>query len=172
METTNIPLYRYPGTKPFEESEYELFRGRDEDVQNLYELISIQNLIVLYGRSGLGKSSLLNAGLIKKFKDETDIAPVFIRFGAYYKENTVTPLKKLTNIITKDNSNNPPNFLLEKLIHEGQAIEQRLWYLFKSRQIANPGKNTFVLIFDQFEELFTYPEKDIIIFKKELSELL
>ena len=36
-------LYRYPGTKPFESDEYELFKGRDEDITNLNELISLQS---------------------------------------------------------------------------------------------------------------------------------
>ena len=38
--------------------------------------------------------------------------------------------------------------------------------------MAYPDKEKFILIFDQFEELFTYPEKEIDLLKKELSELL
>lgn len=172
MESTNTVLYRYPGTKPFEASEYQLFKGRNEDIRKLYELISVQNLIVLFSRSGLGKSSLLNAGLVPKFKEEGKTVPLFIRFGAHYKENTVSPVDKMNEIITKECQNDPDNFLFKKLIPHHEISVQRLWYLFKSLQIANADKNTFVLIFDQFEELFTYPEQEIERFKKELSELL
>lgn len=172
MESTNTVLYRYPGTKPFEASEYQLFKGRNEDIRKLYELISVQNLIVLFSRSGLGKSSLLNAGLVPKFKEEGKTVPLFIRFGAHYKENTVSPVDKMNEIITKECQHDPGNFLFKKLIPHHEISAQRLWYLFKSLQIANADKNTFILIFDQFEELFTYSEQEIERFKKELSELL
>src|SRR3954470_11600890 len=109
-------LYRYPGTKPFELNEYELFKGRDEDIRNLYELISLQNLIVLFGRSGLGKSSLLNAGLVNSFKSDPSIVPIFLRFGAYYDKNTFTILEKLRGIISEGKQKNSSNFIFEKLI--------------------------------------------------------
>ncbi len=164
------PLYRYPGTKPFEANESELFRGRDEDISNLYELISLQNLIVLFGRSGLGKSSLLNAGLITRFNIDRSMIVLFVRFGAYYEKNIITPLEKLRHSISTGQATT--NFIFDKLIPIEEITMHRLWYFFKSFQIANPDKQKFVLIFDQFEELFTYPETEINLFKKELSELL
>jgi len=38
-------------------------------------------------------------------------------------------------------------------------------------EFENPGKN-YVLIFDQFEELFTYPQEQIDELKKDLNEVL
>src|SRR4051812_44577310 len=110
METDKI-LYRYPGTKPFEANEYKLFKGRDEDIQKLQELISLQDLIVLYSRSGLGKSSLLNAGLVNKFKEEHGIVPLFVRFGAYYKGTTLAPRERLINIINEEYKQDFDTFL-------------------------------------------------------------
>lgn len=172
MMDTDKNLYRYPGTKPFEANEYKLFKGRDEDIQKLQELISLQNLVILYSRSGLGKSSLLNAGLVNKFKEEPGIVPLFVRFGAHYKGATAAPRERLISIIREEHKQNFDTFLFQKLIPQEQVSVHLLWYLFKSLQISDPVKNTFVLIFDQFEELFTYPENEIEIFKKELSELL
>ncbi|MEO6718903.1 MAG: AAA family ATPase [Ferruginibacter sp.] len=169
---TDKNLYRYPGTKPFEANEYKLFKGRGEDIQKLQELISLQNLIVLYSRSGLGKSSLLNAGLVNKFREEPGIVPLFVRFGAYYKGAAPAPRERLIQIITEEYHQDFNTFLFKKLIPQEQVTMHLLWYLFKSLQICDPSKETFVIIFDQFEELFTYPESEIEIFKKELSELL
>lgn len=171
MSTVESTLYRYPGAKPFEASEAELFRGRTDDIENLYELVSLQNLVVLYGRSGLGKSSLLNAGLSERFKNEPATIPVFIRFGAYYKGSRGTPFGKVYGLIPQQ-ADQSAHFIFEKLIAKEEIAESRLWYGFKSGQLTQPGNKQFVLIFDQFEELFTYPQRDIELFKKELADLL
>src|SRR5450432_81033 len=121
-----IPVYRYPGTKPFEADEYELFKGRDEDVSRLDELISLQNLVVLFGRSGLGKSSLLNAGLVTTLQKDPSIVSHFIRFGAYYQSSTIFPLVKLYDSISRVASS---NFIFEKLIPKEEITVHQLWYL-------------------------------------------
>lgn len=165
--------YRYPGTKPFEADEHELFKGRDDDVQGLSELIALNNLVVLFGRSGLGKSSLLNAGLVNRFRSRANAAPLFVRFGAYYGANTASPLNKLHDALTAHTeAENTSNFIYQKLIPKEAVAPGNLWYLFKSHQLAHPQQQSIVLIFDQFEEAFTYPDADVEAFKKELSELL
>ncbi len=172
MDNNPLLLYRYPGTKPFEWNETNLFKGRDEDIKNLYELITFENMVVLYGRSGLGKTSLLNAGLTHRFADDATVDSLFIRFFNYFTDKPEKPIDKLYEAIAKKYGNDSGNFIYQKLIPAGQITAHKLWYLFKSAQIAGSGgKDTFILIFDQFEELFTYPEKDIARFKEELSEL-
>ncbi len=59
-----IRKYRYPGTRPFTENDRNLFFGRTNDIEKLSKYIHHENLIVLYGKSGLGKTSLLNAGVV------------------------------------------------------------------------------------------------------------
>jgi hypothetical protein len=95
MSTGQTLLYRYPGTKPFEAGDYALFKGRDEDILKLFDLVFIENPVVLFSRSGLGKSSLLNAGLYNKIINANKATPLFIRFGTCYKDTTVLPLKNL-----------------------------------------------------------------------------
>ena len=164
--------YRYPGTKPFNEDEASLFNGRDEDITGLCELISVHNLIVLYGRSGLGKSSLLNAGVQTRFRQESNIDSLFVRFGAYFEDNHTAPVQMLANDLNATSGAAAKTFLSEKFNRGTQAWDNNLWYLLKNKQLANPANDTFVLIFDQFEEIFTYPEAEIAEFKKQLSELL
>ncbi|HNP22898.1 MAG TPA: DUF1566 domain-containing protein [Panacibacter sp.] len=171
MAAEQKKLYRYPGTKPFETTDYTLFKGRDEDIKNLFDFVFLENPVVLFSRSGLGKSSLLNAGLSKKITDENKATPLFIRFGAYTKETRVFPLERLEEEIL-NKTDQKQNGLFEKLISQLQSEQHALWYKYKKLQTNDPGKNSFVLIFDQFEELFTYPQSAIDRFKKELSELM
>lgn len=44
------------------------FFGRDEEIARLYEIVFQSDLIVLYGASGTGKTSLIQCGLAGKFE--------------------------------------------------------------------------------------------------------
>jgi len=50
--------------------------------------------------------------------------------------------------------------------------DNSLWHYFKTKQFKQKKGKGDLLIFDQFEELFTYPDADILIFARELKELL
>lgn len=159
-------MFRYPGVKPFEKTDQPLFFGRSEDINDLYELILLEKIVVFFGKSGYGKSSLLNAGIIPRFLEEDGedqrYQPISIRFGAYQKESSISPLEKLLAIL-KDQLPVAPGseFLTES---------DSLWYQFKRRQ-SGAGRH-FLLVFDQFEEFFTYPIGEQVQFQKELAELL
>lgn len=64
-ETNKKADYRYPGFRPFYDNDIDrhLFFGRDKEKEALLYKGLADNLVVLYARSGLGKTSLLNAGL-------------------------------------------------------------------------------------------------------------
>lgn len=68
----------WPGLMPFTEEAHEFFHGRDAEAAELLRLIRRETLTVLFGQSGLGKSSLLNAGLFPRLRGE-DFLPVYVR---------------------------------------------------------------------------------------------
>ena len=156
-------IYRYPGPRPFTSGQQKVFYGREEEVRSLSRLIGREQLVVLFSKSGMGKSSLLNAGIVPKVQDEGRLAPLDIRFRAFTDGETDMPQDKARGRIRGESP------LLSRIRPEG---DDSLWYHLKSRQLEeNKGKD-FLLIFDQFEELFTYPEKAVDAFARELSELL
>ncbi|MEN7548404.1 tetratricopeptide repeat protein [Rapidithrix thailandica] len=158
-------LHRYPGVKPFSVTEKNLFFGREKDIQQLTKFINIEQLVVLYSKSGLGKSSLLNAGVIPVIEAETDYEPISIRFGSYQAGSQYSPLEVLVKKIA---ANQPKVSFLDKIC-EG---ERSLWYYLKNIQIHRKTNRSFFLVFDQFEELFTYPRKQVNQFKSELADVL
>src|SRR5258705_3089767 len=66
------------GLAPFTESDREFFAGRGEEIDELLRLVRRDTLTLLYGVSGLGKTSLLQAGLFPALRAE-DYLPVPIR---------------------------------------------------------------------------------------------
>lgn len=175
--------YRYPGTLPFTADDRNLFFGRDEDITNLSQFCSLENLIVLYGKSGLGKTSLLNAGVVPRLCETENYESIDVRFYAYLPENDTSPTETLRQKITERISFD--NFLWKKVLklpgvedispvaETGTSkIPEDLWYYFKGLQIQKGEKEAFLIVFDQFEELFTYPDTSIALFAKELSSLL
>lgn len=164
---------RYPGTQPFTAEQKDLFYGRKQETDDMMKRIRFQQMVVLYGKSGLGKSSLLNAS-IKPKVEAANIAEVFaVRFNAW-TEGAETPLSKTASAFlssgkfeTSPNlSDASPTFNALEPIADGT-----LWYAAKARQIATE-KQRFLLVFDQFEELFTYPDAAIQEFKESLAELM
>ena len=63
--------YRYPGSPPFRDIDLDrrLFKGRDEEAKKVFHSILSCDLFLLYSLSGMGKSSLLNAGVMHQLRD-------------------------------------------------------------------------------------------------------
>jgi hypothetical protein len=176
--------YRYPGVKPFEANDAPLFFGRDRDIADLLDFVKREQLVVLFGKSGYGKSSLLKAGLLPQLGIQPNITvdqetgeeqvlpncPIYIRFSLYGKSNqAMMPCDTVLDILKKETSSEDEYPELLQFFKETQ-LPPSLWSAFKCNRIA--GEQHIYLIFDQFEEFFSYPAEAQLIFKKQLSELL
>src|SRR5687768_4494509 len=60
-EIVNKP---FPGLRPFKTSEFQLFKGRDGQAEELIKRLKKKHFLAVIGSSGTGKSSLVRAGLI------------------------------------------------------------------------------------------------------------
>lgn len=65
---------RYPGPVPYSKNDEVLFFGREKDKAELTNLILKNKLTVLFGRSGFGKSSLIQAGIIPHFRQGPEVS--------------------------------------------------------------------------------------------------
>jgi hypothetical protein len=160
---------RYPGVKPFTSAEQELFFGRDRDIDEFYSLLFIKQSVVLYGKSGYGKSSLLNAGVIPRLNEEGEWRCYPIRFNNFSERDSsdnVTPMDNIKARLRPGLGAKDTAFL--DAIIPG---EDSFWYWMKTLQAAE-GVSQFIFFFDQFEELFTYPKANIDEFSEQLSQLL
>lgn len=157
--------YRYPGVKPFTLDDKDIFFGRNDDIDKLVKLINLKRITVLYSKSGYGKSSLLQAGVNPVLEENSQI--ITIRFQNYIDaEQSNSPLQTVKAAL----------FLIQKsFLNKIIKKEKTLWYYLKNRQLDNFERNIpkkIVLVFDQFEELFSYPDKNIDEFLEEFSEIV
>jgi hypothetical protein len=60
----------YPGTSPFAADWSDRFFGRSVEISDLENLVLTYSVVLLYGESGTGKSSLINAGLTQPLGKE------------------------------------------------------------------------------------------------------
>ena len=111
----------------------DIFFGRDHEVTDLYRKVFESKILLVYGVSGTGKSSLINCGLASRF-DESDWLPINIRRGSNIIESLNDAINKVAINPLKENFT-----ISEKL----QSI-----YLDHFKPVY--------LIFDQFEELFIF----------------
>lgn len=161
---------RYPGVKPFSVEQRELFFGREKETDEFFDLVMAREMVVFFGKSGYGKSSLINAGIIPKLETETNYKYQSIRFTNYNDKdtNSLKPQEilseKLKEFVSKTNYSFP------ELLNVTDN-EQSLWYWLKTIQWYNEI-DELILFFDQFEELFTYPTEDIEHFSAQLAEML
>lgn len=141
--------YRYPGPQSFSEEDELLFHGRKREIKALHDLIMAQTPVVLFAKSGMGKTSLLQAGILPKLRFSSFDA-IKIRLN-----QTATPLEKqvLGALL--------PNLPTTTTIWE--ALIQ-----YNRKRLGTP-----ILIFDQFEEVFTlYSEEERKEFVHQLADVI
>ena len=138
-------VHRYPGAQPFRDDDLSrrTFFGRDQAAVALTDQILANRLVVVYAKSGLGKTSLLNAGVAPRLR-EAGTVPLFVRVNDIQKGPAATVYEGI------------------RAEAERQRVEytagdtSSLWSFFKSAEFwRNDLLLTPVLILDQFEELFT-----------------
>src|SRR3954463_3781390 len=70
----------WPGLEAFTEDDQQYFHGRDAEIDELHRLVLRERLTIFFGVSGLGKTSLLQAGLFPILRNE-NVLPVRIRLN-------------------------------------------------------------------------------------------
>ncbi len=146
META--PVNPFPGLRPFDFEQHHLFFGRQEQVDQLLEVLEAKRFLVVLGPSGSGKSSLVRAGLVPCLYQGRLAAA-----GSTWQRVIFTPGKRVFDSLgaaLKDAG--VGNGDVEGLRAGTSGIAD----LVK----AGAGTPNLLLVVDQFEELFRLQGKD------------
>lgn len=128
----------------FTEADKDLFFGRTLEVDELLKKINTYRIVGLFGESGTGKTSLLNAGLIPSLKKDGFIT-VSIRC-------LDEPIKRLREELFKTLKDAK---VLASLIEELATTDTFSHLILKLKAIVEKEDLNILITIDQFEELFT-----------------
>jgi WD40 repeat protein len=136
LPVRDLPQSPYRHLEWFDREHAEIFFGRGYQIRDLYERVTSRDaapIILLYGQSGVGKSSLLAAGLMPRLEAS---------HGVYYTR--------------RDQKKGLAQTLGDGLLPESREKDLLEAWLAHEKQSAKP----FAIILDQIEEVFTRPNSD------------
>src|SRR3954447_18319474 len=159
----------WPGLDSFHEDASAFFHGRDHEVATLLRRVLDAPVTTLYGRSGLGKTSLLRAGLFPALRAQHMI-PAYVRFDV--RPGAVPLAEQLRASVCDAIRANAPDTALPR-------PDESLWaYLHRAELEFWSPRNyllSLVIVLDQFEEVFTVgaPVPDLVrAFRNDLGDLV
>lgn len=121
----------------YSEQDASLFFGREQEVEAICSQILARRSFILHGRSGVGKSSILRAGLMPKLKGQGHLVFV-IRSFTDPVHQMVRALSQICGVEAVENSDPPLDDLIRRV-----------------------GDGRYVIFFlDQFEEFFSLLSED------------
>jgi ABC-type multidrug transport system fused ATPase/permease subunit len=145
----------YPGLRPFNRDEADIFFGREAHVDAMVDRLAKQRLLAVTGNSGCGKSSLVRAGLLAALETGLLAAagPVW-RFAICTPREH--PMTELATALLTVQGEEPAS---EEIALRRAELE--IWPLSLAAELRrrplSDGANLLIVV-DQFEELFRYQD--------------
>ncbi len=162
----------WPGLESFREGDALFFHGREQESAELLRLIKREPLTVLFSRSGLGKTSLLRAGVFPKLREQ-ECLPIYVRldYSLIAEPLADQVMTAISKAVIESECEAPE-----------RAAGQTIWEYFHGKNADFWSKKNSpvmpVLVFDQFEEIFTLGRRTEVqsarseFFLKELADLI
>jgi WD40 repeat protein len=151
---------------PYTEAEQEFFFGRDQDIDLISDNLQAYPLSVLFGPSGVGKSSVLQAGVVPRLRGENtrraelfdDVDRTVVVYCTSWRDD---PASTLAREITSFLSAAPG-----RAVSSGELDSMEIVALCAKEELD------LLVVLDQFEEYFVYHRDSGDAFARELAVLL
>ena len=140
----------FPGLRPYQPSESDLFFGRHEQIDELLDKLDERRIVAVVGISGSGKSSLVRAGLIPSL-ERGFLGVTGSRWRVAILNPGVDPVGELCRSVGGALGVNESSAMAELERSSFGVVELTKSYLPE-------GENLLIFV-DQFEEVFRY-QKD------------
>lgn len=147
--------YPFKFLDSYGKTDTDIFFGRDPEIEALYEMTFQSDILLVYGASGTGKTSLINCGLASRFQAHDWLA-LSIRRGNDLNAALQQKLDEAASGADSEAADLDLSWLdedEESTEAPSSALSQQLQAIY--RQYFRP----IYLIFDQFEELYVLGSK-------------
>ncbi len=144
------------GLASFSEETLAYFYGREDEVAELGRRVQRKLLTVLFGQSGLGKTSILRAGIVPRLRPQ-GYCPVYVRID--YGREAPSPAEQIKQAIFRETLSSGQWSQTGAAVH-GESLWEFLHHRDDTLRDASGRALTPLLIFDQFEEIFTLAQSD------------
>jgi tetratricopeptide (TPR) repeat protein len=136
----SIPGCPYQGLEPFSEADRSYFFGRDVDTQRIGANLVTSPLTIFYGASGVGKTSVLLAGVLPFVHEQPDVTAIVFRKwqGSDFERELKSEIASA--VAAKS----------DPALNVDQTLDRVL------DEAARLTGGTIAVVFDQFEEYMLY----------------
>src|SRR5437763_2609349 len=147
----------FPGLRPFDTDEYNLFFGRDGQSDELLARLGRTRFLAVVGTSGSGKSSLIRAGLMPAL-----YGGLMAQTGSAWRIAVMRPghdpIGNLAHALSRDDVIGSPDIDddVQAAIIETTLRRSTLGLVDAVRQARLPSYENVLVVVDQFEELFRF----------------
>lgn len=151
------------------------FCGRDIAINSLFAMVDNNLLVTLYGKTGVGKTSVLNAGVFPLLRSR-NYFPVYVRLGKYdnigqysFSEFIVKAILDELHTIGGYCKTQHPD-----AAESGIMANDFLWRFFCTHSFFNIKEEEIypVITLDQFEEIFISHPKESATLLKQIYALI
>jgi hypothetical protein len=169
VSTQTLQKNPFPGLRPFEAHENDVFFGREGQTDELLRRLCRHRFLAVVGTSGSGKSSLVRAGLLPAL-----FSGFMTKAGSSWRVAVMRPgndpianLAQALNhpdVFGLDTEINTEDALIKTIITETVLRRGALGLVEVVQQARRPSDENLLIVVDQFEELFRFkqnsPRKD------------
>ena len=151
-----LASYKDPAT-----TEHQLqFCGRDDETFDVAKLIAGNTFVTLYGKSGIGKTSLLNAGVFPELREEC-YTPLSLRLGIRDEENPQSYQDVIMDAVQRAVARIEAVDVIPA--QENDLSPDFLWKFFTGHRFYDKDDNPTipVVVLDQFEELYRHKREKV-----------
>jgi hypothetical protein len=163
-------IYPFKFLDAYTSADKDIFFGRDNEINELYELVLRSNLLLIYGASGTGKTSLIQCGLAGRFQSHEWLA-LNVRRGVNLPASLMRAIEDAGGTLVEEEL----DWLNDDFTAEKVEKKQLSPLAQKIRTVYLQSFKPIYFIFDQFEELFILGNKEeqaeFIVVIKELLEI-
>ena len=142
IDTGVLQRNPFPGVRPFTSAEDKYFFGRNDAVKEVLDTLMVNHFVALIGASGTGKTSLIQSGIIPELltSDSEEWVPISVRPGTRPVENLLAGFQQV--------------FPTDLTDDDLQTFSIGDMSLGEWARKSIKGKHNYLIIVDQFEEIF------------------